>query len=331
VSVFVIAEAGVNHNGSLEIAKKLVKAAKEAGADCVKFQTFNANKLVSKYAKKATYQTENTDTDASQLEMLKKLELSKDEFVQLKKYCDECDIEFMSTAFDIDSIDFLEEIEMNTWKIPSGEITNLPYLMRIAKLNKPLILSTGMSTMEEVEDAIKILTKNNNSNVTVLHCTTEYPTPFEDVNLNAMITMHNKFGVKVGYSDHTQGIEVPIAAVALGAIVIEKHFTLDRDMVGPDHKASLEPAELHAMIQAIRNIETSMGKGIKNPTKLEKENSKVVRKSIVAARKIKQGEEFTEENLMVKRPGEGISPMKWFDVIGKHAKKDFTEEEYIEL
>lgn len=331
MSVFIIAEAGVNHNGSLDLAKGLVVAAKDSGADCVKFQTFKAGNLVSKSAKKADYQTENIGSNESQYDMLKKLELTQDEFIELKEFCDQIGIEFMSTAFDLESIDFLNDIDMNSWKIPSGEITNLPYLMKIAKLNKPLILSTGMSTMDDIGQAVKVLREYSQSDITVLHCTTEYPTPYEEVNLNAMKTIQQEFDVEVGYSDHTKGIEVPIAAVALGAKVIEKHFTLDRNMEGPDHKASLEPSELKAMVTAIRHIEASMGSSEKAPTESEIKNIAVVRKSIVASRKIKQGEVFSEDNLMVKRPGEGISPMRWFDVIGKVAGRDFEEEEYIEL
>jgi N,N'-diacetyllegionaminate synthase len=265
MSVFVIAEAGVNHNGSLELAKKLVDAAKDAGADCVKFQTFISKNIVSKNAVKAEYQKQQTEPEESQHDMLKKLELSFNEFVKLNDYCKSKDIEFMSTAFDFDSIDFLDSLEMGTWKIPSGDITNLPYLIKIAKLNKPVILSTGMSTMEDIRSAIKALKENGVAELTVLHCTTEYPTPFEDVNLNAMNTIKEEFGVKVGYSDHTKGIEVPIAAVALGATVIEKHFTLDRNMEGPDHKASLEPNELKAMVDSIRHIELALGNGMKQP------------------------------------------------------------------
>ncbi|MDD3040951.1 N-acetylneuraminate synthase [Bacteroides sp.] len=331
MSVFVIAEAGVNHNGSLELAKKLVDAAKDAGADCVKFQTFVSKNIVSKNAVKAEYQKQQTEPEESQHDMLKKLELSFNEFVKLNDYCKSKDIEFMSTAFDFDSIDFLDSLEMGTWKIPSGDITNLPYLIKIAKLNKPVILSTGMSTMEDIRSAIKALKENGVVELTVLHCTTEYPTPFEDVNLNAMNTIKEEFGVKVGYSDHTKGIEVPIAAVALGATVIEKHFTLDRNMEGPDHKASLEPNELKAMVDFIRHIELALGNGMKQPAESEKKNMAVARKSIIASKDIKAGEIFTEENLAVKRPGHGISPMRWFDVIGKSAPRDFEEDELIEL
>ncbi len=331
MSVFIIAEAGVNHNGRLELAKKLVDAAKDAGADCVKFQTFVSKNIVSKNAVKAEYQKQQTEPEESQQDMLKKLELSFDEFVELNEYCKSISIEFMSTAFDFDSIDFLDGLEMGIWKIPSGDITNLPYLIKIAKLNKPVILSTGMSTMEDIRSAIKALKENGAGELTVLHCTTEYPTPFEDVNLRAMNTIKEEFDVKVGYSDHTKGIEVPIAAVALGATVIEKHFTLDRNMEGPDHKASLEPNELKAMVDSIRHIELALGNGMKQPAESEKKNMAVARKSIIASKDIKAGDIFTEENLTVKRPGDGISPMRWFDIIGKPAPRDFEEDELIEL
>lgn len=331
MSVFIIAEAGVNHNGSLEIAKKLVDAAKAAGADCVKFQTFVAGNIVSKNAQKAEYQKKETGSEESQYDMLKKLELSFEEFKDLHAYCKRQHIEFMSTAFDFDSIDFLESLDMGIWKIPSGDITNLPYLIKIAKLNKPIILSTGMSTMEEIEWAIKILKEHGAGEITVLHCTTEYPTPYEDVNLKAMVAIRDAFQVPVGYSDHTKGIEVPIAAVAMGAKVIEKHFTLDKNMVGPDHKASLEPQELKDMISAIRHIEVAIGDGRKEPAESERKNMAIARKSIIASKPIAAGEVLTEENLTVKRPGDGISPMKWFEVIGNLAKRDFKEDELIEL
>ncbi|MBU1019870.1 MAG: N-acetylneuraminate synthase [Firmicutes bacterium] len=331
MSVFIIAEAGVNHNGSLEIAKKLVDAAKDAGADCVKFQTFISKNLVSKNAMKANYQKLQTDAEESQHDMLKKLELSFDEFLELNEYCKSKAIEFMSTAFDFDSIDFLADLKMNSWKIPSGDITNLPYLMRIAKLNRPVILSTGMSTMDDIKSAIEVLKNNGATDLTVLHCTTEYPTPFNDVNLKAMLSIQEEFHVQVGYSDHTNGIEVPIAAVALGATIIEKHFTLDRKMEGPDHKASLEPEELKAMVSAIRHIESALGDGIKQPAESEIKNMEVVRKSIVAKHPIKQGELLTEQNLATKRPGNGLSPMKWYEVVGTNAIKDFNEDELIEL
>lgn len=328
---YIIAEAGVNHNGSLELAKNLVDKAKEAGADCVKFQTFIASQIVSKNAVKADYQKKQTAKSESQHEMLKKLELSFDDFIELNNYCKEIGIEFLSTAFDFESIDFLNQLGMQVWKIPSGEITNLPYLIKIAKLNKKVILSTGMSTMREIEDAVNILKDHGASELIILHCTTEYPTPYEDVNLNAMLAIKERFGYEVGYSDHTMGIEVPIAAVALGAKVIEKHFTLDRTMDGPDHKASLEPSELKTMVDAIRNIELSMGTGIKEPADSEKKNIAIARKSIVANQSIKKGDILTETNLTVKRPGDGISPMEWFEIIGTKAIRDFEEDELIEI
>lgn len=329
--VLVIAEAGVNHNGSLDLAMKLVDAAKDAGADFVKFQTFISKNIVSENAEKAEYQKQQTEATETQHDMLKKLELSFDDFVKLNKYCKSENIEFMSTAFDFDSIDFLDNLGALIWKIPSGEITNLPYLVKIAKLKRPIILSTGMSTMDEVRSAINVLKDNCAGELTVLHCTTEYPAPFCDVNLRAMLTMKDEFGVNIGYSDHTIGIEVPIAAVALGATVIEKHFTLDRNMEGPDHKASLEPDELKAMVDSIRHIESALGDGVKQPAESEIKNMTIVRKSIIARKSIKAGEVFTEENLSSKRPGDGISPMRWFDVIGKIAKRDFKEDDLIEL
>jgi N,N'-diacetyllegionaminate synthase len=331
MSVFVIAEAGVNHNGNLDLAKKLVVSAKESGANAVKFQTFKTSEIVSKSAKKAKYQRKQNDNTETQYDMLKKLELTYDDFLELRNYCKKVDIEFMSTAFDFDSIDFLKSLNMNTWKIPSGEITNLPYLIKIANLNKPVILSTGMSTMEDIKSAIKALKDNGSGELTVLHCTTDYPTSFKDVNLKAMNTINKEFDVKIGYSDHTKGIEVSIAAVALGATVIEKHFTLDRNMEGPDHKASLEPNELKSMVDSIRHIEMTLGNGIKQPTESEKKNMVFARKSIIARKDIRKGELFGEDNLAVKRPGNGISPMKWFDVIGKVSPRDFKEDELIEL
>lgn len=330
MSVFIIAEAGVNHNGSFSLARKLVDAAKEAGADCVKFQTFKAESLVSKSAKKADYQVQTTGED-TQLNMLKNLELSEAEFVELKRYCDDKNIVFLSTPFDFESIDFLEKMDLPFWKIPSGEITNYPYLVALAKTKKPVILSTGMCEMHEIKEAIDVLRANGTPEIKLLHCNTEYPTPYEDVNLNAMKTMREAFGCEIGYSDHTKGIEVPIAAVAMGATIIEKHFTLDRNMEGPDHKASLEPDELKQMVQSIRNIEKAMGDGKKTPSESERKNIEIARKSIVADTNIKKGEVFTEENITAKRPGNGISPMKWFDVLGKTAKRDFLEDELIEL
>lgn len=331
MSVFVIAEAGVNHNGSLETAKQLIDAAKKAGADCVKFQTFVSKNLVSKNVQKAEYQKKQTRGSDTQYDMLKKLELSFDEFVELNNYCKKKDIDFLSTAFDHESIDFLDSLDMNYWKIPSGEITNLPYLIKIAKLAKTVILSTGMSNMDEVKAAYDTLKQYGAKKIIVLHCTTEYPAPFEEVNLKAMKTIEQTLNVSVGYSDHTEGIEVSVAAVALGAVVIEKHFTLDRGMVGPDHKASIEPAKLKEMVDSIRHIEVALGDGEKRLSKSEAKNLEIVRKTIVAKCAIKKGELFTEDNLAIKRSGAGISPMKWFEVLGQKAKKDFNEDELIEI
>ncbi len=330
MSVYIIAEAGVNHNGSFALACKLADAAKEAGADCIKFQTFKSENLVSRSAKKAEYQKKTTG-DSSQQDMLKKLELSFDEFLELKKYCENAGICFLSTPFDFDSIDFLNTIDMPFWKIPSGEVTNLPYLLALAGTGKPVVMSTGMCTLQEIREAIDVLQANGTKEIKLLHCNTEYPTPFEDVNLKAMETMRDEFRMEVGYSDHTKGIEVPIAAVALGATIIEKHFTLDRNMEGPDHKASLEPQELAEMVCCIRNIEKALGTGDKTPTPSETKNITVARKSIVAKTKIKAGDTLTEDNITVKRPGTGISPMKWFEVLGTKAVKDFDEDELIIL
>jgi len=305
----------------------------EAGADAVKFQTFKAENLVSKEAKKAKYQIENTGSNETQYEMLKKLELGFDEFVELKKYCDEKGIMFLSTPFDFESIEFLDKLGLKIFKVPSGEITNYPYLREIAKLKKRVILSTGMANMCEIEQALDVMEKfgTKRENITVLHANTEYPTPMEDVNLKAMLSIKESFKVDVGYSDHTLGIEVPIAAVAMGAVVIEKHFTLDKNMEGPDHKASLEPDELKAMVKAIRNIEIALGNGIKKPSKSESKNIEIARKVIVAKRDIKKGEKFSEDNLTVKRAGKGISPMRWGEVIGKVTDKDYKEDEVIRL
>ncbi len=330
----IIAEAGVNHNGDFEIAKKLVDAAARAGADYIKFQTFKAEALVSKNAQKAEYQQTNIkEKDSSQLNMLKKLELSERQHLDLIHYCQEKNIHFFSTAFDLESINFLKSCNLNLWKIPSGEITNYPYLKKIASFGEPVILSTGMCTMEDIEQAITVLTSNGTKkeDITVLHCNTEYPTPMQDVNLKAMQTISRKLGVKVGYSDHTLGIEVPIAAVALDATIIEKHFTLDRNMEGPDHKASLEPGELKAMVDAIRNIEKALGSPEKTVTDSERKNREVARKSIVASTSIKKGDLFSETNITVKRPGSGISPMRWEYVLGQIASRDFEEDELIEL
>ena len=330
-STFIIAEAGVNHNGSFELAKQLVDKAVWAGADCIKFQTFNSKNLVSKNAQKAEYQKKTTDSSESQLEMLKKLELSKEEFIELRDYCNQKGIMFLSTPFDLESIDFLASIGVKTWKIPSGEITNYPFLRAIGKRKESVIMSTGMCTLDEVRDAIKVLKDFGTTDITLLHCTTEYPAPYDSVNLNAMLTLQNEFAFKVGYSDHTNGIEIPVAAVAMGATVIEKHFTLDKNMEGPDHKASLEPDELKQMVQSIKNVDAALGDGAKQPSDVEKKNIAIARKSIVAACDIKKGEMFTEENLTAKRPGNGISPMNWAEVLGKIAKRDFSEDELIEL
>lgn len=330
-SVFIIAEAGVNHNGDIKLAKRLVDVAVEAGADAVKFQTFKAETLVCKNAKKADYQLETTDGEETQFEMLKKLELTKEMHEELIAYCKEKRIMFLSTPFDVESVALLNEYGIEIMKIPSGEITNYPYLKAVGETGKKVILSTGMSTLVEVEEAVKVLQNHGAEEITLLHCNTEYPTPMKDVNLLAMCTMKDEIGVSVGYSDHTEGIEVPIAAVALGATVIEKHFTLDKTMEGPDHKASLEPEELKQMVKAIRNIEQAMGNGKKEPSESEKKNIEIVRKSIVAKCDIAEGETFTEKNLTTKRPGNGIIPMAWNDVIGKRAKKDFKEDEQIRL
>ena len=330
----IIAEAGVNHNGSLDLAKQLVDKAVDAGADYIKFQTFKAEKLVTKTAKQAEYQQRNMGSqENSQFQMLKKLELSPEEHQILIEYCNKLGIKFFSTAFDFDSMDYLHSLDLGLWKIPSGEVTNYPFLKRIAKYNEKTILSTGMCEIEDVQAAVNALYNNGLSkeNLTLLHCNTEYPTPFEDVNLKAMDTLHKEFGVEVGYSDHTRGIEVPIAAVALGATVIEKHFTLNRNMPGPDHKASLEPNELKAMVSAIRNIEKALGNSEKKVSDSERKNIAIARKSIVAATNIRKGEILTEENLTVKRPGTGISPMRWEEVLGTTAVRDFQEDELIEI
>lgn len=329
-SVFIIAEAGVNHNGDIKLAKKLVDVAADAGADAVKFQTFKAETLVCKNAKKADYQLETTDGEESQFEMLKKLELTKEMHEELIAYCKEKQIMFLSTPFDVESVSLLNDYGIEIMKIPSGEITNYPYLKTVGETGKRVILSTGMSTMDEVEEAVKVLQNHGAEDITLLHCNTEYPTPMKDVNLLAMCTMKNKIGVPVGYSDHTEGIEVPIAAVALGATVIEKHFTLDKTMEGPDHKASLEPEALKQMVKAIRNIEQTLGNGKKEPSESEKKNIAIVRKSIVAKCDIAEGEVFTEENLTTKRPANGMTPMLWNDVIGKRAKKSYYCDEVIE-
>ena len=330
MDVLIIAEVGVNHNGNYNIAKKLVDEAKRCGADIVKFQTFNPQKLASKYAVMADYQKRNLDIEESQEDMLSKLTLRKEEYIELANYCETIGIKFLSTPFEVESIHFLNGLQ-DMWKIPSGEITNYPYLVEIAKTGKAVILSTGMSTLQEVDEALEVLRKNDSGDVTLLHCTTNYPTPMRDVNLNAMLTLKEHCNCRVGYSDHTEGIEVPIAAVAMGAEVIEKHFTLDRNMEGPDHKASLEPNELKEMVDAIRNIEEALGDGNKIPSKTEKANIPIVRKSIIASRHIKKGEFLTEDTLTTKRPGTGINPMKWNEVIGTKAIRDFEEDELVEI
>lgn len=330
----IIAEAGVNHNGSLDIAKQLIDAAVDAGVDIIKFQTFKADKLVSKDAKKAEYQKKNIgDGDDSQYQMLKKLELSDADHQELVAYCHQKGIRFWSTAFDLESIDFLHSLGLGLWKIPSGEITNYPFIKKIASLHEPVIMSTGMCDEQDIKNAMEVLVKNGltKAQITILHCNTQYPTPMQDVNLKAMLTIKQDFGTVVGYSDHTQGIEVPIAAVALGAEVIEKHFTLDRNMQGPDHKASLEPQELKAMVKAIRNIEQALGTGVKQVSDSEKSNIAVARKSIVAKTYIQKGEVLKDDNLTVKRPGTGISPMHWEQVVGTIAIRDYQPDEQIQL
>lgn len=329
--VFIIAEAGDNHNGDINLAYKLVDVAVEAGADCVKFQTFITEEIISKKAEMAEYQKKNTGISESQFEMVKKLELSFDDFKKIKAYCDQKGIIFLSTAFDLPSVKFLNQIQIPFWKIPSGEITNLPYLEAIAKTGKKIVMSTGMASLKEIEAALNVLKVNGAKDITLLHCNTEYPTPMEDVNLLAMIQMRNLFNCEVGYSDHTQGIEVPIAAVTLGARIIEKHFTLDKNMPGPDHKASLEPEELKLMVTSIRNIEKALGDGIKKVSKSEKKNIEIARKSITAKKMIKKGETFSIDNITCKRPGNGISPMEWYNVLGQKAMKDFKEDELILL
>jgi N,N'-diacetyllegionaminate synthase len=329
--VFIIAEAGVNHNGSLEIAKKLIDVACEAKADAIKFQTFKTENLVSKSASKAQYQKETTDANESQFDMIKKLELDIDTHKKLIQYCEQKNIMFLSTPFDLDSIKLLDSLGLDIFKIPSGEITNLPYLRAIGKLKKKVVLSTGMANMDEIKDALNILTQagTKKENITVLHANTQYPTPMEDVNLKAMQSIGKEFDISYGYSDHTLGIEVDIAAVAMGASVIEKHFTLDKMMKGPDHKASLEPQELISMIKSIRNIELALGSNNKIPSPSETPNINIVRKSIVAAKDIKKGEIFSNENLAIKRPANGISPMKWDEIIGTVAQKNYKEDETI--
>ena len=329
----IIAEAGVNHNGDIAMATRLIDEAAAAGADAVKFQSFFADKLVVQNAQKAAYQKKNGASKETQYALLKRLELSPDNQKRLFDHCRKRNILFMSSPFDLESIDILYGIGLDIYKIPSGEITNLPYLRKLGALKKKIILSTGMATLEEIKSAVYILTHHGTAkeNITILHCNTEYPTPMEDVNLSAMLTIKTALDMAIGYSDHTLGIEIPIAAVALGATVIEKHFTLDKHMPGPDHAASLDPSELKAMTQAIRNVENAMGDGVKKPSPSEKKNMTAVRKSIVAKREIFKGEMFTDENITAKRPGHGISPMMWDSVIGKKAGRDFKENEPIDF
>ena len=329
--VFIIAEAGVNHNGSVNLAKKLIDVASISGADAVKFQTFNAESLVVKNTQKADYQRQTKDESESQFDMLKQLELDVETHKELITYCQEKDIMFLSSPFDHESIDLLSNLGLQIFKIPSGEITNLPYLKHIGSLSEQVILSTGMSTLEEVGDALNVLTNAGTlkENITVLHANTMYPTPMEDVNLNAMLTIQKEFGLAVGYSDHTLGIEVDIAAVVMGASIIEKHFTLDKTMDGPDHEASLEPEELKEMVASIRNIEKALGSSEKKPSPSESLNIKVVRKSIIANQNIKKGDLLTDKNISVKRPGGGISPMQWDEIIGAAASKDYNADELI--
>lgn len=331
MSTFIIAEAGVNHNGSIDIARQLIDVASESGADAVKFQTFKAENLVSINAKKAQYQEKNTNLKETQFEMIKKLELNTEAYESLISHCQSKNIMFLSSPFDIDSIKLLDNLGMEIFKIPSGEITNLPYLRYLGKLNKQIILSTGMSNIDEIKDAVEILLEEGTpkEKITLLHANTMYPTPMEDVNLNAMLTIGRTFDITYGYSDHTLGIEVDIAAVAMGAKCIEKHFTLDKSMKGPDHEASLEPDELKSMIKAIRNIELALGSYEKKASNSEKANINIARKSIVAKTQISKGDVLNEENLAIKRPGNGISPMKWEEVLGMKATKNYIEDELI--
>ena len=331
MSKLIIAEAGVNHNGDLHLAKKMIETASEAGADIVKFQTFVPELVISKFASKAEYQKNTTGVQESQLDMVRRYYLSNDEHYELVAHANKCGIEFLSTPFDLVSINFLKELNLSYWKIPSGEITNLPYLMEIAKTSKPVIMSSGMCTMAEVKSALNILKENGAGEVIVLHCNTEYPTPFEDANLRAIQTLKDELGVRTGYSDHTPGIEAALAAVALGAVIIEKHFTMNKNMEGPDHMASVEPDELVSMVKGIRNIEKAMGTGIKEPSPSERKNIEIARKSIIAKVDIHKGDVLTEDKIIVKRPGDGISPMLWFDVLGTKAIRDFAEDEKIEI
>lgn len=333
MKTLLIAEAGVNHNGDIGLARKLVDNAKMAGADIIKFQTFRPDRLVIHNTRLASYQKSNTSNYSDQYQMLSKLSLTEEEFLELSLYCGEVGIEFLSTPFDLESIDFLSQLQVKRFKIPSGEITNFPYLRKIGSYKKPLIISTGMATISEIEDALSVITLAGTlkSQITLLHCTTEYPAPLDHINLKFMKTLRKKFGIEVGYSDHSLGIEVAIAAVTLGATVLEKHFTLDKSMNGPDHKASLTPEELSLMISSIRNIERALGSQEKKIGKVELDNATVIRKSIVASCDIKKGDILTEENLSTKRPGTGISPMRWEQVLGTSAKRDFITDDLIEI
>lgn len=333
MKTLIIAEAGVNHNGDIDIALELVRRAAEAGADLIKFQTFQTGRSIARHAPKADYQKQTTDTAESQYEMVRRLELSLDDHHTLLEECRRCGIGFFSTAFDRDSHDLLIGLGIDRVKIPSGELTNLPLLRHMTREGLPVILSTGMATLGEIEAALGVIEMNGvpREKVTILHCTTEYPAPMAEVNLRAMLTLSTAFGTAVGYSDHTEGIEIPIAAVALGATIVEKHFTLDRSMSGPDHRASIDPGQLTAMVSAIRNIEVALGNGLKVPTASERKNKLIARKSIVAGRRIAAGEAFDETNLDTKRPGTGLSPLLWDEVVGRVAKRDFDEDELIEL
>ena len=330
-NVFIIAEAGVNHNGDVNIAKKMIDIASNIGVDAIKFQTYKTEKIVTKFAEKARYQNDNCIDENKQFNMLKRLELSFSDFMELKLYCDDKNILFLSTGFDKKSLDFLNfEIDSPIHKIPSGEITNLPYLEQIASYGKEIILSTGMSTIDEINAAMDVLKKKGAGRISILHCTTEYPAPKDEVNLSVINTLKERYQCTIGYSDHTAGIEIPIAAVAMGAKIIEKHFTLDKTMEGPDHKASIEPDELARMVKCIRNVEKAIGDGVKRVTNSEFKNINIARKSIVTSKKINQGEVFTTENISIKRPGNGISPMNWYEILGKKATKNYYEDELID-
>ena len=329
--VTIIAEIGVNHNGDIDLAKRMIHEAANAGVDIVKFQTAKPELVISKFAPKAEYQENTTGRNESQLEMCKKIHLPFKAYIELKKECEAYGVKFLSTPFDLESIIFLDQLGMDIWKIPSGEITNLPYLIAIAKTKKPVIMSTGMCTITEIYDAVNILKKEGTSEISLLHCTTEYPAPFKDINLNVIRSMKKEFHLPVGYSDHTAGIEASIAAVALGAEIIEKHFTLDKNMKGPDHKASIEPSELKELVKSIRNIQIALGDGIKKVSESEEKNINIARKSIVAKSKIRKGDIYSVDNITTKRPGNGISPMRWHEILGMKALRDYEEDELIEI